>query len=139
MSYLIRDQFYGFSKFDSGIKEERANSRKKRLEFLLGLITEDKVELEEQIANRDYLQNQGEADQLPQAIRARKKILQIEKKELLDSIKRVGSFIKSLEKKVKQLNKCLTDKQKEQEKLYSERREKYEEIEEEKQRIEYNL
>ena len=51
MSYLIRDQFYGFSKFDSGIKEERANSRKKRLEFLLGLITEDKVELEEQIAN----------------------------------------------------------------------------------------
>ncbi len=277
MSYLIRDQFYGFSKFDSGIKEERANSRKKRLEFLLGLITEDKVELEEQIANLnnekskllserktlknyfdyisketyselkkrkrklekelekikkaldaaaevrdqidkrienskkesleitsqiqayeeelyilrhriseykkavndidneadkidimnvayevfqkadfercpfykenlknntrtcDYLQNQGEADQLPQAIRARKKILQIEKKELLDSIKRVGSFIKSLEKKVKQLNKCLTDKQKEQEKLYSERREKYEEIEEEKQRIEYNL
>lgn len=277
MSYLIRDQFYGFSKFDSGIKEEKANTRKKRLEFLMGLITEGKVELEEQIANLnnekskllterktlknyfdyisdesyselkkrkrklekeleknkkaldaaaevrdwideriensvkesselssqiqeyeeelyilthrlseykkavndidnedykidimsvayevfqnadfekcpfykenlknnaktcDYLQNQGNGNQLPQAIRARKKLLQIEKKELLDSIKRVTSFIKQFEKKVKQFNKCLTDKQKEQEKLYSERREKYEKIEEEEQRIKYNL
>lgn len=277
MSYLIRDQFYGFSKFDSGIKEEKATYRKKRLDFLLGLITEERVELEEQIANLenekskllterktlknyfdyisdetyselkkrkrklekeleknqkaleiatevrnqidekiensirksselvsqiqeyeeevyilkhrlteyqkaindvdnedykihtmsvaynlfqkvdfekcpfymknlkdnsqicDYLQNQGKGNQLPQAIRAREKILQIEKKELMDSIKRVNSFIKQFERKVKQSNKWLADRQKEQGKLYNERKEKYEKIEEENRRIQYSL
>lgn len=277
MSYLIRDQFYGFSKFDSGIKEEQAAVRKKRLDFLLGLITVEKVGLEEEIAdlnkekakltaekrtlknyfdyisnetyaklkrrkrelqkkleknqialdgaeeiknqiddeiennikessviliqikdheeelyvlnhrvveyqkavndienedskintmslayaifqkidfekcpfymdnlkekNRvcDYLQNQGNGNQLSQVVKARKKLLQMEKKELIDSIKRVQSVAKQLKKSIKQLNMSLVDNQKRQEELYSERREKYEQIEEENQTIRHSL
>jgi len=277
MSYLIRDQVYGFSKFDSGIKEEKVVVRKKRMDFLLGLITAEKVDLEESIADLnkekakltaekntlknyfdyisdetyaklkrrrrelqkkleknqmaleraeeiknqiddeienntkessvisiqikdheeelyvldhrvveyqkavndidnenskidtmslayaifqkidfekcpfymgnlkegdrvcDYLQNQGNGNQLPQAVKARKKLLQMEKKELIDSIKRVQSVAKQLEKSIKQLNKSLVDNQKRQEELYSERREKYEQIEEENQTIRHSL
>lgn len=57
----------------------------------------------------------------------------------MDSIKRVNSFIKQFERKVKQSNKWLADRQKEQGKLYNERKEKYEKIEEENRRIQYSL
>lgn len=50
MSYLIRDQSFGFFKYDSGIKEEKAETRKKRLEFLLGLISQKREGLETEIA-----------------------------------------------------------------------------------------
>lgn len=277
MSYLIRDQFYGFTKFDSGMKEEQSTTRKKRLDFLLGLITEEKVDLEEEILNLnnekkkllsekktlksyfdfisdesytelkrrrkrlekdlernqkaletalefkvqidekiegsiqasvtlssqiqgyeeelyilrhrlseyqkaindidnedykidtmsvavemfqkidfekcpfyldnleknektcEYLKNQGKVNQLPQAITARRKIIQMEKKELTDSIKRVNSYIKQFERDIKYYKKCLKEQEKEQEKLYSERHEKYERIEEENQTIRYSL
>lgn len=42
----------------------------------------------------------------------------------MDSIKRVNSFIKQFERKVKQSNKWLADRQKEQGKLYNERKRK---------------
>lgn len=277
MSYLIRDQFYGFSKFDSGMQEEKGAQRKKRLEFLLGLVTSEKVELEEEISvlnteksklltekstlknyfdyiseetfselkrrkkklqkeleknqellekavdirieidtriehsekesikitekikdyrdelfilrNRlkeyqkavndidnenykidtmsvayqifhkidfekcpfymqnldteklacDYLQNQGNKSQLLQAIKARKKIIQIEKKELQESVKRIISYIKQLEKEICFANKNLSANQIIKEKLQQERIEKYEKIEEDNQRINYGL
>ncbi|MBU3072848.1 DUF2326 domain-containing protein [Clostridium estertheticum] len=53
MSYLIRDQFAGFVKYDSGLKEENAKTRRKRLEFLLGLISEKKEQLEQDIDGLD--------------------------------------------------------------------------------------
>lgn len=49
MSFLIRDQVYGFVNYNSGIKEETAKARKKRLEFLLGLISQAREELERDI------------------------------------------------------------------------------------------
>lgn len=51
MNYLIRDQKLGFIKFDSGIKEENATERKKRLDVLLGLMTDEKERLSKDIAD----------------------------------------------------------------------------------------
>ena len=51
MNYLIRDQKLGFIKFDSGIKEENASERKKRLDVLLGLMTDEKEKLSKDIAD----------------------------------------------------------------------------------------
>jgi predicted nucleic acid-binding Zn-ribbon protein len=51
MNYLIRDQANGFAKYDSGISEEGAEQRKKRLEFLLGQVTEQRAILESEIKN----------------------------------------------------------------------------------------
>lgn len=51
MSYLIRNQKLGFIKFDSGIKEENAAERKKRLDVLLGLMTDEKERLSKDIAD----------------------------------------------------------------------------------------
>lgn len=51
MSYLIRDQKLGFIKFDSGIKEENATERKKRLDLLLGLMTDEKERLSKDVAD----------------------------------------------------------------------------------------
>ncbi|MDI9215599.1 DUF2326 domain-containing protein [Clostridium tertium] len=57
MTYLIRDQSVGFIKFDSGLKEEKAKSRRKRLEFLLGLVSEKREQLEKDI---DVLEKEKE-------------------------------------------------------------------------------
>lgn len=49
MSFLVRDQAFGFIKYDTGIKEEGAKERKKRLEFLMGLISQKRELLEREI------------------------------------------------------------------------------------------
>ncbi|WP_346911081.1 DUF2326 domain-containing protein [Faecalicatena orotica] len=277
MCYLIRDQFYGFTKFDSGIKEESAKVKKKRLEFLLGLVTREKVMLEESQAeleseksklvnqrntlkkyfdyvsdetysglkkrklklekelfkneeilenaidiktqidmeleagkrelikidnklrnyeeelyilrNRkweyqkavndidnenykidtmnigielfdnisydkcpfymqeletsgdgcEYLKEQGKKKQLIHATNARKKIIQMERKELMDSIRRVSSYIKQFEKELTSTQKSQIVYQKKQENLKFERTEKYEKVDEENQRIKHSL
>lgn len=277
MSYLIRDQFYGFAKFDSGMKEEKADQRKKRLEFLLGLINEKRVKLDDELKelcndqklltvrkntlknyfeyisdesyselkkqkkrlekklkenqellkeaekiksyideqmeansketaeilfrikkcdeeryilnNRlmeyqkaisdidnenykigimdigfgifekiefekcpfymknletgreicEYLENQGNRSEVLQAVGARKKILEIEKKELKDSIRRVNSYIKQFEDDIKLLKKKLDSKKKEMEKLHFDKKEKYEKIKEDNNTLSYQL
>ncbi|WP_148551775.1 hypothetical protein [Paraclostridium bifermentans] len=45
MNFLIRDQYHGFNNFNSGIKSENAEYKKDRLDFLLGLVTEEIQEL----------------------------------------------------------------------------------------------
>lgn len=277
LSYLIRDQFYGFSKYDSGIKEEKVPQRKKRLDFLLGLITEEKVMLEKKamlldkekkkmqeekntlrkyfnyisdetytdlkkrkyklqnelkknqnkldvalkfknridteieenirksdsiskqitekkeelyilrnrlqeyqiaindIDNEDYkintlniafnifenieyekcpfymeqlkinnspcdfLKRQGNGEKLPEAINARKKLLQMERKELIDSIKRVRLCIRQIEREIKSLNNRMDNIQKTLDKFYIQRKEKYEQVEEENKNILHDL
>lgn len=49
MSFIIRDQFFGFSKYSSGIKDETAKVCRDRIEFLFGLTTTEKLLIKEKI------------------------------------------------------------------------------------------
>jgi hypothetical protein len=50
MNYIIRDQFYGFSNYNSGLKIEQAELSRERLEFLFGLTTPKNLLLKEEIS-----------------------------------------------------------------------------------------
>lgn len=62
MSFLIRDQYFGFTKFNSGIKDESGKIRSKRLDLLLGLIStkREKIEREIEELNKDKKSLQNE-------------------------------------------------------------------------------
>lgn len=50
MNFIIRDQFFGFSNYYSGIKNEQAELGRQRLEFLFGLTTSENLLLKEEIS-----------------------------------------------------------------------------------------
>lgn len=49
MNFIIRDQFYGFTNYYSGLKVEGADVSRERLDFLFGLATPEKLQVKEDI------------------------------------------------------------------------------------------
>ncbi|AVQ47463.1 DUF2326 domain-containing protein [Clostridium botulinum] len=57
MNFIIRDQFFGFTKYYSGIKDEKAKVGKERIEFLFGLTTFKKLLIKEKIDKKTKEKN----------------------------------------------------------------------------------
>ncbi|CEQ11117.1 Uncharacterised protein [[Clostridium] sordellii] len=100
MNFLIRDQYHGFNNFNSGIKSERAEYKKDRLDFLLGLVTKEIQELklkietlkkekselnnEKKILNNYFEMKFGNKDELIDEIKAINSNKSIIEEELLE-------------------------------------------------------
>lgn len=50
MNFIIRDQFFGFTNYYSGLRIEQAESSRERLDFLFGLITSKNLLLKDEIS-----------------------------------------------------------------------------------------
>ena len=50
MNFIIRDQFFGFTNYYSGLKMEQAEFSRTRLDFLFGLTTPEKLSLKDEIS-----------------------------------------------------------------------------------------
>lgn len=83
MNFIIRDQFFGFSNYYSGIKNEQAELGRQRLEFLFGLTTSENLLLKEEIS-----QIQSERKNLNNEITVLKKYLSQILKKTPASIKK---------------------------------------------------
>ncbi|MBV4429618.1 hypothetical protein [Clostridium tyrobutyricum] len=94
MNFIVRDQFYGFSNYYSGLKIEKAESSRERLEFLFGLTTPKNLLLKEEISG----------------LQSEKKVLNNEltvlKKYLSEILKRTPASIK---KEIQENENSITD------------------------------
>ena len=94
MNYINRDQFAGYTKYYTGLKDENAKFCRERIEFLYGLTTEEKLNIKDEIID---LENQ-------------KKILNTKHKILKDYIaetlsKRKTEILKDIKKNTKDIDK----------------------------------
>lgn len=110
MSYLIRDQFDGFKKYNSGIKEEYAKTREKRLEFLLGLVNPEIEDLKNTIS--ELQKEKSELDKNRRIINNYFVNVYGSKKDINSNIKEIGKQLELLHNKLEK-NKMNSDTEKE--------------------------
>lgn len=107
MNYLIRDQYNGFNRFDSGINSEKSNVKKNRLEFLLGIITKEINELKLKI---DELTNEKKELENKKNILDNYFCMKIgSKSDVKGKLKDINGNIKINEKKIKEIDEKYKD------------------------------
>lgn len=126
MNYLVRDQLEGFSQYNKGIVNESGDACRKRLEFLLGLTTNRKLEVEE-LKKQEEKEKKNLNSQSNVLTNYFKLSIQRTKAEISKEIKEDKKKLIQLEKELEKANKEIS--------LLEKQKDSYREQKKEKQRI----